>query len=135
MVKQQPKQQETPKAETPKPIPKPEPVKPTEQPKKKPNYSGMSAIEKFNARYNKTQDTEPKAETPKQPEPTKTKTSSGKRNTWTNEARMQYLKDCEEMAPREVQEKYGFKTMQSVFQMKYLHKNALIKAGLLKVED
>lgn len=135
MVKQQPKQQETPKAETPKPIPKPEPVKPTEQPKKKPNYSGMSAIEKFNARYNKTQDTEPKAETPKQPEPTKTKTSSGKRNTWTNEARMQYLKDCEEMAPREVQEKYGFKAMQSVFQMKYLHKNALIKAGLLKVED
>lgn len=128
MVKQQPKQQETPK-------PTPEPVKPTEQSKKKPNYSGMSPIEKFNARYNKTQAIEPKVETPKQPGPVKTRAISGKRNTWTNEARMQYLKDCEEMAPREVQEKYGFKTMQSVFQMKYFHKNALIKAGLLKVED
>lgn len=133
MVKQQPKQQETPKAETPKPTP--EPVKSTEQPKKKPNYSGMSAIEKFNARYNKTQDTEPKVEVLNQPESDKTKASSGKRNTWTNEARMQYLKDCEEISPREVQEKYGFKNIQSVFQMKYLHKNALIKAGLLKVED
>lgn len=131
MIQQQPKPQTPTKS-----------VNPTVEPHKKsqvsipskPNYQGMSAIEKFNARYNQSQTSQPTKKEDTQPSKP-VKSSSSKRNTWTVETRLQYLDDCEKMSPKEVQEKYGFKSIQSVFQMKYLHKNALIKAGLLKAES
>lgn len=112
------------------------PVKPV-----KPNYSGMSAIEKFNARYNMShpQGTIDKDYGGTQSERAKQtlscekdKKSSGKRNTWTVERRKQYLEDCDKMSPAEVQQKYGFTNIQSVFQTKYVCKNALIKAGIIE---
>ena len=131
---QQPKPQETKEIKPIKPVTNPQKphISPFNQSRpSKPNYHGMSAIEKFNARYNQSQPTKKEDTQPSKP----IKSSSGKRNTWTTETRLQYLDDCEKMSPKEVQEKYGFKSIQSVFQMKYLHKNVLIKAGLLKAES
>lgn len=90
----------------------------------RPDYRGMTAVEKFNAKYN-IQSSKP-AE--KAAEPQK------KRNTWTIEKRQQYLEDCEKLSPQDVMKKYGFSTLQSVFQTKYQCKNILTKAGLLKSE-
>ena len=92
-------------------------------------YKGMSAVEKFNARYNRPQQN--------QSQPTNPSSSVGskKRNTWTIERRKTYLEDCEKLSPQEIKIKYGFSSLQSVFQTKYQCKNALIKAGILKVED
>ena len=109
-------------------------IKPvTQQTTKKPDYSGMSAIEKFNARYALSQDRSKPSfykddEKPKN-EPTE---PTGKRNTWTTETRLQYLKDCDTLSPQEIQKKYNLKNIKCVFQMKYLNKNALIKAGVLQ---
>lgn len=47
------------------------------------------------------------------------------RMKWTDESRRQYLKDCDEMSPQEVADKYGFSTVKSVFQTKYMCKNML----------
>lgn len=130
---------------TPIPIPKVQP-KPQEESRKpqisddskqsnrKTNYSGMSAIEKFNARYGRTQETN-QSDKPEHTIPKSDESPKRKRNTWTTEAKLQYLQDCEQMSPQQVQQKYGFKNVQSVFQMKYMHKNSLANAGLIKNED
>lgn len=128
-VKSQPKPvaQPTPKSEIkqqPQQISKPQNTPKT-------NYSGMSAIEKFNARYNKSQAIQ-KPEIKEEKTTTESPKKTKKRNSWTVETRMAYLKDCNTMSPQEVMKKYGFGTIQSVFQTKYLHRNALIKAGILK---
>lgn len=60
-------------------------------------YSGMTAVEKFNAKYNRSDNTpvEKKTENIKEiKEPVKSSQRS-KRNTWTIETRQQYLDDCE----------------------------------------
>lgn len=88
----------------------------------------MSQVDKFNARYNK-ENPEPKSK--KSVDTTK----SAPRNKWTIESRQQYLNDCDKLSPQEVMKKYGFTKIQSVFQTKYLHRNALIKAGVIKVDD
>lgn len=137
--------QPMPQPTKPTPIPKVQP-KPQEesrnpqisndskQSNKKTNYSGMSAIEKFNARYGRTQETSQPAK-PEHTMPKSDESPKRKRNTWTTEAKLQYLQDCEQMSPQQVQQKYGFKNVQSVFQMKYMHKNSLASAGLIKNED
>lgn len=58
-----------------------------------------------------------------QSNPVKNKTTG--RIKWTDELRHQYLKDCDEMSPQEVADKYGFSTIKSVFQTKYTCKNIL----------
>ena len=52
------------------------------------------------------------------------RTATG-RMRWTDESRRQYLKDCEELSPQDVMKKYGFTSMKSVFQTKYMCKNVL----------
>lgn len=101
-----------------------------QQPKqKKPNYAGMSPVEKFNARYshftNASKPTSLK-------EPTKAVKKSSKRNTWTLEKRQQYLEDCEKLSPQEVMKKWNLSTVQSVFQTKYTCRNVLAKANIAK---
>lgn len=122
---------------TPKPVETAAPLQESKsimlsQPKqkqKKPDYSGMSPIEKFNARYGH-HTTTPKAVTPK--EPAKTVKKSSKRNTWTLEKRQQYLEDCEKLSPQEVMKKWNLSTVQSVFQTKYTCKNVLVRANSVK---
>ena len=58
-----------------------------------------------------------------QNKPVQNKTNG--RMRWTDESRRQYLKDCDEMSPQEVADKYGFSTIKSVFQTKYMCKNIL----------
>ena len=101
----------------------PAPVKPATKPQK-PNYSGMSAVEKFNAKYNRTSAKQQETKL----EPKKITTTKPKRNTWTPESRQAYLDDCEKLSPQEVMIKYGFTTINSVFQTKYACKNALGKS-------
>lgn len=117
--------------------PKPD-IKPhsTVKAAKNTSYKGMSAVEKFNARYNldeKPHNTTDK-ESPKESTSEQKKTNTT-RNYWTPEKRLQYLEDCKNMSLRGVQEKYRLGSIKSVTQTKYLHKTALIKLGLLKVED
>lgn len=101
-----------------------------QQPKqKKPNYAGMSPVEKFNARYSHFTNT-PKTTSPE--EPAKTVKKPSKRNTWTLEKRQQYLEDCEKLSPQEVMKKWNLSTVQSVFQTKYTCRNALAKANIAK---
>lgn len=122
-----------PKAQTKLREPKKPQTSEDKQSNKKTNYSGMSAIEKFNARYGRTETT---STTTVQPStPAQTEKPKRKRNTWTTEAKLQYLRDCDELSPQQVQQKYGFKSVQSVFQMKYMHKNSLVNIGLIKNED
>lgn len=119
------------KVETPEPVKKvvkSETVKPNKSTK---ITSGMSAIEKFNARYGGVTQ-------PSKPEPVNdgvelVKSNSG-RNRWTNESRQQYLQDCDNLSPQEIMKKYGFSNIQSVFQTKYRCRNVLINAGII-VED
>lgn len=91
------------------------------KPGKEQSYRGMRQIEKFNQRYNKGNEGD---ETPKE---TKEKPveQKRKRNSWTTESRKAYLKDCDTLTPQEVMKKYGFTSIQSVFQTKYACKNAL----------
>lgn len=51
--------------------------------------------------------------------------SKGTRIKWTNELRRQYLDDTENMTPEQVRVKYGFGTIATVFQTKYVCKNYL----------
>lgn len=81
-------------------------------------YSGMSPVEKFNAKYGLS-----KKVVSDQP----VKSDKPKRNTWTTENRKQYLKDCETLSPQEVMKKYNLGSLNSVFQTKYSCKNALDK--------
>lgn len=102
------------------------PERPVEAPKTQP-AAGSSQIEKFNQRLAKSQqirqqeqpETHPKTIGEEKP------TQKRKRNSWTEESRRAYLADCEKMTPQEIMEKYGFKSVQSVFQTKYACKNAL----------
>ena len=130
----QPEPQKTTKE--PEPIKQDKPVKlqlPHSVNPDKPNYSGMSAIDKFNARLEKSKqmnnhnidqaisnsigklDISLDSHTP----------TKGKRNKWTAESRKAILEDCDRLSPQEVMKKYGFKSIQSVFQTKYQCKNAL----------
>lgn len=66
---------------------------------------------------------EPEVET-KESEPDES-IRPNKRNKWTKERKIQYLKDCEELSPQEVMKKYNFSSIPSVFSTKYLCKNSL----------
>lgn len=79
-----------------------------------------SQIDKFNARLKKTEEIK---------ESEKRDRLSRVSNRWTIEARKQYLRDCETMTPKELMEKYGFKNINSVYQVKYLHKKILSAIG------
>lgn len=98
--------------------------------RKRKDYSGMSPIEKFNAKYNiVTQEEEnvepaPQPIEEEKPEVVKNPTK-GKRNVWTTETRKQYLEDCERLSPQKVMEKYNLVNTKSVYQTKYLCKNTL----------
>lgn len=102
----------------------------SQQPKHNPQssqkkYAGMSAVEKFNARYNQApSQTQPTQKAGNAGEPTK---KPSKRNSWTLEKRREYLEDCEKLSPQEVMKKWNLSTVQSVFQTKYHHKNVLAK--------
>jgi hypothetical protein len=73
-------------------------------------YKGMTAIERFNARYSKPQ------EVAVTEEPVK---KTGSRNTWTQESKKQFLLDYETMSTEELMEKYQFKVPGSVYTCHY----------------
>lgn len=100
------------------------PVIPPVQSRNNPkSYKGLSQVEKFNKRYNV--DNNSNSEKKMEEKPIEKKR---KRNTWTDEKRRAYLKDFETMTPQEIMKKYGFSSIQSVFQTKYACKNALSKS-------
>lgn len=100
-----------------------------------PNYSGMSPIEKFNARYSRYQNIQAsKATAPKdsKPQESKAPTSSvsdtnkkPRKQPWDIEKQRQFLADCDKLTPDELMEKYEFKTKKDVYNHKYLIKNRL----------
>lgn len=116
--------------EEPKPV-----VQNTPKVSHTPNYSGMSPIEKFNARYNRAKDTQAsKAPVVKdtKPQESKTPTSSDastdkkpRKQPWDIERQKQFLADCDKLTPDELMEKYEFKTKKDVYNHKYLIKNRL----------
>jgi mRNA-degrading endonuclease toxin of MazEF toxin-antitoxin module len=116
-----------------KPEIKPE-IKPENRQKREtPNYSGMSAIEKFNARYNRTEATQNSSK-PKEPvkaaetkveKPTKTTEKKPRKQPWDIEKQKQFLADCEKLTPDELMVKYGFQTKKDVYSHKYLIKNRI----------
>ena len=101
------------------------PEKPTEVSKPQPAHG--SQIEKFNQRLAKSQQIKQQEQPKTQPTAVgeEITTQKRKRNSWTEESRRAYLADCDKMTPQEVMTKYGFKSVQSVFQTKYACKNAL----------
>lgn len=101
------------------------PEKPAEVPKPQPAHG--SQIEKFNQRLAKSQQIKQQEQPKTQPTAVgeEITTQKRKRNSWTEESRRAYLADCDKMTPQEVMTKYGFKSVQSVFQTKYACKNAL----------
>lgn len=100
------------------------PEKPAEVPKPQPTHG--SQIEKFNQRLIKSQQIKHQEQPKTQPKTVAEKpTQKRKRNSWTEESRKAYLEDCNKMTPQEIMVKYGFKSVQSVFQTKYACKNAL----------
>ena len=113
---------------------KPEPVKPT-QPKnqvqktKSPDYSGMSAIEKFNARYGTkfggTPDVKPVEPIKETKNPDINSTKKPRKQPWDIEKQKQFLVDCDELTPDELMKKYGFPTKKDLYNHKYLIKNRL----------
>lgn len=88
------------------------------KPAKSNEHSHSSQIEKFEQGLAKAQQI-------KQQKQSKDIGCEKKRNSWTPENRKAYLEDCDKMTPQEIMAKYGFKTVQSVFQTKYACKNAL----------
>lgn len=100
-------------------------VPPVQSNKTLKSYKGLSQVEKFNQRYNidKNSNSEKKVEE-------KPIDKKRKRNSWTDEKRRAYLKDFETMTPQEMMKKYGFSSIQSVFQTKYACKNALAKSSV-----
>lgn len=101
------------------------PEKPAEVSKPQPAHG--SQIEKFNQRLAKSQQIKQQEQPKTQPTAVgeEITTQKRKRNSWTEESRRAYLADCDKMTPQEVMTKYGFKSVQSVFQTKYACKNAL----------
>ena len=101
------------------------PEKPAEVFKPQPAHG--SQIEKFNQRLAKSQQIKQQEQPKTQPTAVgeEITTQKLKRNSWTEESRRAYLADCDKMTPQEVMTKYGFKSVQSVFQTKYACKNAL----------
>ena len=101
------------------------PEKPVEVPKPQPAHG--SQIEKFNQRLAKSQQIKQQEQPKTQPTAVgeEITTQKRKRNSWTEESRRAYLADCDKMTPQEVMTKYGFKSVQSVFQTKYACRNAL----------
>ena len=101
------------------------PEKPAEVFKPQPAHG--SQIEKFNQRLAKSQQIKQQEQPKTQPTAVgeEITTQKRKRNSWTEESRRAYLADCDKMTPQEVMTKYGFKSVQSVFQTKYACKNAL----------
>ena len=101
------------------------PEKPAEVFKPQPAHG--SQIEKFNQRLAKSQQIKQQEQPKTQPTAVgeEITTQKRKRNSWTEESRRAYLADCDKMTPQEVMTKYGFKSVQSVFQTKYECKNAL----------
>lgn len=101
------------------------PEKPAEVFKPQPAHG--SQIEKFNQRLVKSQQIKQQEQPKTQPTAVgeEITTQKRKRNSWTEESRRAYLADCDKMTPQEVMTKYGFKSVQSVFQTKYACKNAL----------
>ena len=101
------------------------PEKPAEVFKPQPAHG--SQIEKFNQRLAKSQQIKQQEQPKTQPTAVgeEITTQKRKRNSWTEESRRAYLADCDKMTPQEVMTKYGFKSVQSVFQTKYTCKNAL----------
>lgn len=88
-------------------------------------YDGMSAVERFNARYHR-ESSDNKTKTAENPLKTaNTASSKPQRNKWTIDSRKEYLKDCEELNPFEVMKKWGLGSPKSVMQTKYLHKSYL----------
>lgn len=51
--------------------------------------------------------------------PKKDKLKNKESQIWTEEKRIQFLIDCDEMSPSEVMKKYNFKSVQTVYQTKY----------------
>lgn len=112
----------TPLQESKQPTPQSTPSMPKQH---KSKYAGMSAVEKFNARYNQApSQTQPTQKAGNAGEPAK---KPSKRNSWTLEKRKEYLEDCEKLSPQEVMKKWNLSTVQSVFQTKYHHRNVLAK--------
>lgn len=101
------------------------PEKPAEVSKPQPAHG--SQIEKFNQRLAKSQQIKQQEQPKTQPTAVveENTTQKRKRNSWTEESRRAYLADCDKMTPQEVMTKYGFKSVQSVFQTKYACKNTL----------
>lgn len=101
------------------------PEKPAEVFKPQPAHG--SQIEKLNQRLAKSQQIKQQEQPKTQPTAVgeEITTQKRKRNSWTEESRRAYLADCDKMTPQEVMTKYGFKSVQSVFQTKYACKNAL----------
>ena len=85
-------------------------------------YKGLS-VEKFNQKYKNYSNA--KSDTSKQEHTSSSTVQKKKRNSWTIDKRKAYLHDCDVMAPQEIMKKYGFSSIQSVFQTKYACKNAL----------
>ena len=121
---------EEPKKEEPKKV-----VQDVPKVNRTPNYSGMSAIEKFNARYSRSQGIQAgKTTTIKdtKPQASKTPTSSvtdtdkkPRKQPWDIEKQRQFLADCDKLTPDELMEKYEFQTKKDVYNHKYLIKNRL----------
>ena len=109
-----------------------EPVKPS-QPKtqnsKTPNYSGMSAIEKFNAKYGRQLSKVPDANPAKPIKETKNSDVSAikkpRKQPWDIEKQKQFLEDCDRLSPDELMSKYEFYTKKDLYNHKYLIKTRL----------
>lgn len=92
------------------------------------DYSGMSPIEKFNARYNRIGTTSTTKVT--RPQVSNTPTSSDvemrkkpRKQPWDIEKQKQFLADCNTLTPSELMEKYEFTTKKDVYNHKYLIKS------------
>lgn len=93
-----------------------------------PDYSGMSPIDKFNARYNRTNtNSTKKPETQKSETTTSVKDSNKKsrKQPWDIEKQKQFLEDCDKLTPDQLMEKYRFNSKKDVYNHKYLIKNRL----------
>lgn len=121
-------------AVVPKTLDKEEP-KPTVQDITKGNRTSShvrkSPIEKFNARYGRTDNVS--SNTSNAPEVTKPQTDNmlkgnvkkPRKQPWDIEKQRQFLADCDKMTSDELMERYGFTTKKDVYSHKYLIKARL----------
>lgn len=129
------------KVKEPTPVVEPkEPAKPIKETKPiitptKPSKP-LSQIEKFNLKLEKSKrlNNEVAQEIVNIEKPVDTNSDNTpekkKRNTWTIESRQAYLDDFKKLSPSDIMKKWNLSSIQSVFQTKYLCKNALSKQGI-----